>query len=677
MNLIEKYYSEPGNYIVEAGGGYGKSTSLKYLSDISFGREIQGKKEMTVYIPMAEFNLRKAQPGILFDYLKQFFSNEVTEKALLEMISDSKENIHYLFLLDGLNEIHNYEINGQTVMDFVCNDILRLLNCENVNIIISARIAEILPERIKRHFKLLVLQPLSNDVVSHYLGLENLSVIPGHIREMLENPMLLTIFKKLYKWIPEQAIAIDNKYELFELYFKQDIDIHGQEIYSDHLLTVRRYVIEKILPFVAFRVENTLLRNEHDNEKNRADLLEEACLNSGYPENVNFMLVQDVVRSLWIVDSDLCFTHEMFRDYFAAKGFVQAGQKGCDEETASFLERLTDWLEYRNDQRDLLRRTRFLDLADFIYSIFKSDLRKAMKSFGVRPEKRRCCLTESFYQELSGVYDDLSNGEEASKIGWIALDYLKISEQYFSPLIAAQKYSFLYYVVKWDKNEDENCYKVILYAKKILDQMDQSQHDWKYHELYGKVLSNIGSYYYKLGSESKRCGNQEKADDMFRKAEKWHRQAMDYRKEYCSVSAQAQSFRTLMSDAYQLRNYSQGYQYYCEAMDVLSPQKSLEENLMFRNAVIPEDLVERALGSEFEILNENSSRQLTEEILKNLPGQIRYIYEKSTESGRRNLKMLESLEGKLDLLKKCDLIKAAPNLLKIVDEYLKRCRSFH
>ena len=158
-------------------------------------------------------------------------------------------------------------------------------------------------------------------------------------------------------------------------------------------------MIEKILPFVALRVENTLLRNEHDNEKNRADLLEKACLNSGYPENVNFMLVQDVVRSLGIVDSDLCFTHEMFRDYFAAKGFVQAGQKGCGEEAASFLERLTDWLEYRNDLRDLPRRTRFLDLADFIYSVFKSDLMKAMRSFGIQPEKRILCLTENFYQE--------------------------------------------------------------------------------------------------------------------------------------------------------------------------------------------------------------------------------------------------------------------------------------
>lgn len=152
MNLIERYYSEPGNYIIEAGGGYGKSTSLKYLTNISFEREKHEKKEIAVYIPMEDLNFQKKRPGILFDYLKQFFSYEVTEKALLDMILNSRESIDYLFLLDGLNEIHNYEINGQTVIDYICNDILHLLKCENVNIIISTRSAEILPEKVKKFF---------------------------------------------------------------------------------------------------------------------------------------------------------------------------------------------------------------------------------------------------------------------------------------------------------------------------------------------------------------------------------------------------------------------------------------------------------------------------------------------------------------------------------------------
>ena len=195
MNLIERYLSKPGNYIVEAGGGYGKSTSLKYLAGFLKDRQVNGKKELAVYIPMAEFNFRNIQAGALLEYLRQFFSMEVTERAILEMIADSAEEYHYLFLLDGLNEVHNYEVNGQTVMDHICNDIMRLISYANVSFIISTRSAELIPENLKKEFEILVLQPLSNQAVSRYLGIKDMEMIPGHIRKMLENPMLLTIFR--------------------------------------------------------------------------------------------------------------------------------------------------------------------------------------------------------------------------------------------------------------------------------------------------------------------------------------------------------------------------------------------------------------------------------------------------------------------------------------------------
>ena len=675
MNLLEKYYSEPENYILEAGGGYGKSTSLKYLANILFEEETFEKKIIPVYIPMENLNFQMAQSGMLFDYLKQFFSNEVTEKALLEMISESKDNIHYLFLLDGLNELYNYEINGNTVIDFVCNDILRLLKYKNVNVIVSTRSSGILPEMVRKYFKLLVLRPLSNEMVSQYLEIENLTVLPGHIRQMLETPMLLVIFKRIYNRIPKKAVAIDNKYDLFELYFKQDFYIHTNELYSSHLLVVRNYVIEKILPFIAFRVESALLNNEFNTEKCNSGLLEEACLNNGYPENVNLRLVEGVMQSLGILDSKFCFCHELIRDYFAVKGFIQAVADERSEEVIPFLERLTDWLEYKNNQKDLLKRTKFLDLADLLYSAYKIDMLRAMKSFGNQSGKNIVCLIEKFYQELSGVYDDLSNGEEAARIGWTALEYLKDAEKYLSPFVTAEKYNFLYYVVKWSK--DKKCYEIILNAKKILDEIDQSQRGRKYHDLYGKVLSNVGSYYYMLGSEREKNGTQKEADDMFHEAERWHQKSLDYRKEYCSVSMQADSFRTLMSDAYKLRNFTQGYEYYCDALSALTPNYSLEESMLFNNKSIPEDLVERAIGSELEILKKHRYSQLAKKILKDLPGQIQYIYEKSTEPGRKNLKMLESLEGKLDSLKKYDLLNKERNLMKIVNEYLMRCKSFH
>ena len=74
---------------------------------------------------------------------------------------------------------------------------------------------------------------------------------------------------------------------------------------------------------------------------------------------------------------------------------------------------------------------------------------------------------------------------------------------------AAQKYSFTYYSIKWDitgdLQKDGKCLEVILNARKILDQVQDDQRDQEYHRLYGKVLSNIGSYYYKLGQKKGAC----------------------------------------------------------------------------------------------------------------------------------------------------------------------------
>ncbi len=675
MNLIERYLSKPGNYIVEAGGGYGKSTSLKYLAGFLKDRQVNGKKELAVYIPMAEFNFRNIQAGALLEYLRQFFSMEVTERAILEMIADSAEEYHYLFLLDGLNEVHNYEVNGQTVMDHICNDIMRLISYANVSFIISTRSAELIPENLKKEFEILVLQPLSNQAVSRYLGIKDMEMIPGHIRKMLENPMLLTIFRDIYEKMPEQAVKIGNKYELFELYFVQDENLHHHEEYSDHLLRVRKYVIEKILPAAAFEAECRLLKNEQNSEKDMQEILKKTCDTCSPPEHTSAGMLREAVFSLGILDRNRRFTHELYRDYFAAKGFEQLNGSDAGDRTADFIELLNGWIEHNGRQKELARRTRFLDLADFIFSAVGSGLVRKLRSCGVRSEERILTLAENFYQQLSGVYDDLSEGREAAEIGWIALKHLQEAEQYYHPVEAAQKYSFTYYSIKWDitgdLQKDGKCLEVILNARKILDQVQDDWRDQEYHRLYGKVLSNIGSYYYKLGQKKGAC-----ALEMYETAERFHRQALEYRKKYCDDSALAASYRTLMSDSYQMGNYVQGYRYYCEAMDALNQNRTLEEALVFQKGGIPEDLVERAIGSEVKILMEGNEPELRARIQAELPNQIRYVYERSAQLNRSYLKMIRSLEEKLDELAECETVREKPGLLNRIMEYKKKCSSF-
>lgn len=85
MNLLQKYLSDPDNYIIESAGGFGKSTQLKHLCTgiraESGSRDFDGKKHLAVYIPMNELNYMAGTPGIVFEYLKRFFSHQVTKEA--------------------------------------------------------------------------------------------------------------------------------------------------------------------------------------------------------------------------------------------------------------------------------------------------------------------------------------------------------------------------------------------------------------------------------------------------------------------------------------------------------------------------------------------------------------------------------------------------------------------
>lgn len=75
MNLLQKYLSDPDNYIIESAGGFGKSTQLKHLCTgiraESGSRDFDGKKHLAVYIPMNELNYMAGTPGIVFEYLKK------------------------------------------------------------------------------------------------------------------------------------------------------------------------------------------------------------------------------------------------------------------------------------------------------------------------------------------------------------------------------------------------------------------------------------------------------------------------------------------------------------------------------------------------------------------------------------------------------------------------------
>lgn len=686
MNLLQKYLSEPDNYMIESAGGFGKSTQLKYLCTgiraESGSRDFAGKKQLPVYIPMNELNYMVGTPEIIFEYLKRFFSNQVSKEAIEEMIRSTQDNTDYLFVLDGMNEVNNYEVrNGQMVFDFICKDIQCLMSCKNVHIVLSTRKIESIPEELREKFKVLRFQQITNERIRAYLHLKDTDILPGHLSNLLVNPMFLKIFGKIYSRRPELALHITNKYELLELYYKEEIDLHKDK-QEDHVLAVRQYVLDSVVPYIAFYVELGLLKKQYEEEKELQTLLREAFEQYPPAEEISLESVYKIVLSTGLVSEKLQFTHEILRDYFAVKGLKMIGEAGESEQVEAFMENLNKWLEYRKTmkEKNLHRRTRFLELGEFLYSSEKNRLAQTFLRYGIRPEEKRMELAQSFYQELSGVYDDLSQGKEAAEIGGIAIDYLEHTpETYHSIYERAEKMNFLFYSVKWAvslENADTNkrCLDYIMLAKEKLEGILLEERDAKTHDLYGRVLSNIGAYYYKIGSEERKRNKQE-SYKAFAKAESWHLQAMEYKKQYCTVEAVVRSYQTLMQDAYWQDDPLKGYEYFKSAWCEMYPDRTVEDCLLFEDYKFPEECIERALGCEQQILAQEYSEPLKEEITEQIQAQVKFVFIAATGHARNNMKLIQSLYKKLQIFADCEWIQKQKKVLKVVEEYQKKCKS--
>ena len=690
MNLLQKYLSDPDNYIIESAGGFGKSTQLRHLCTgiraESGSRDFGGRKQLAIYIPMNELNYMAGTSGIIFEYLKRFFSNQVTKEAIEEMIRSTQDSTEYLFVLDGMNEVNNYEIGGQTIMDFICEDVQCLLSCKNVHIVLSTRRNESIPEDLREKFKVLRFQQITNERIRAYLHLKETDMLPGHLRNLLVNPMFLKMFGRLYSRRPELALHITNKYELLELYYKEEIALHKDK-QEDYALAVRKYVLDSVVPYIAFYVELGLLKKQYEEEKDLQTLTGEAFEQYPPAEEISFDAVYKMVSNIGLVNEKLQFTHEILRDYFSVKGLKMIGEAGRHEQVEAFMQNLVKWLEYRKTKKEknLHRRTRFLDVADFLFSSEKNRLNQMFSRYGIRPEEKRLDIAQSFYQELSGVYDDLSQGKEASEIGWIAIDSLEQipenQETHRSIYERAEKMNFLFYSVKWsvtmeDEDTNNRCLYYIMLAKEKLEGIPLEERDAKTHDLYGRVLSNVGAYYYKIGSEERKRNKQE-SYKVFAMAESWHVRAMEYKKKYCTVAAVIRSYQTLMQDAYWQDDPLKGYEYFKSGWREMYPDRTVEDCLLFEDYRFPEECIERALGCEQQILTQNADypKALKEEITEQISAQVEYVFNAATGHARNNMKLIQSLYQKLQIFADCEWIQKQKKVLKVAEEYQKKCKS--
>lgn len=136
MNFIEYYEHNRqeklrGNYIIEAPEGFGKTTILKgmynrYKEQLTMGTG----NIIPIYIRLADINVKSREDlidGIILEFVReQFYSSDeygIIKTSIQTMIRDNSQ-YKFLFLLDGLNEVINRELEmgGCCVLDVLNND---------------------------------------------------------------------------------------------------------------------------------------------------------------------------------------------------------------------------------------------------------------------------------------------------------------------------------------------------------------------------------------------------------------------------------------------------------------------------------------------------------------------------------------------------------------------------
>lgn len=655
MNLLELYTEKPSNYFICANvsgnqfaGGIGKTSQMQYLAHEICGKKVQGKIVIPILIKMNEWNTKRVDSEMLDQYISIHFHNSVSKKAILEMIQKSR-NYQFLFLLDGINEVNNYVLaSGQTVYDCLGNNIKELIRYENVHFIITSRMEhEIMQdEELKRLFEKKYLWALEHNQYKEYLQMEMDDVIPEPLVKICENAMLLQMFKCVYEVDKKRALSLESRYDLMKHYFELDTTYKRNPEWSDHLSKVRTCVINKILPYIAFEVEAANLRGDENRrvEMDYDSLLQEAMQECEIPESMNLQLIDKVIQMTGLLDRQLNFQHDMIHDYFAVQGFQKKWEYSkARSKVTKFMKDLHQNMKYDSAKgMDYNRRTRYMDFCELLYASSKDELQSLLKKCNMKEASLEA--TFLFYCDLTGLYKDLIQPELADELGGIALPLLEQleKEEVYTDYQLADFYNYLGYSIATKADSIQYLKR----AKSILEQDDDLSKKEK--RLMGRILSNIGAYYY--------------ARKDYESALTWHKKAMNYRVEKELWEDIIHSCRTLMSDYYMLKQYDKAYECYLKGSELLE------------EGIVDLELEERAMGSEIALL---ATSEVTEskkaELLHRLLQQTKMVFEGATSSYRKNMNLLESLCKKLQQLEKWLMENSDETVLQVVSDYKGLC----
>lgn len=330
--LKDSWNSDNSNIILLGDGGMGKSTML-----LDF---CKNTTTPTLYISAEQ--LTAIGVGLV-DYCKiELFDGNETDfhKALFSRY----EHQSLILIVDGLNEVDSVNENR-----FI-NEIQRLNLYKGVQIVIASR-TDFTNRYSLRNYNKVHLDKLTDDVLHTLFVDEEWKdiVASPNLHRLLQNPMLVTIYKEICSIISEfhdidflkWKLPVENPTDLFHNYYLAQIALmmkrHGA--IGEKILTAM-VCIDHILPAIAYKYETTYSIN-----KTNADfhsilykvIQEEKVTEDGLIEirdqyrfrgelKIDYGIVADMlIDELHLLHRDkhtTSFTHQMYRDYLSSRYII-------------------------------------------------------------------------------------------------------------------------------------------------------------------------------------------------------------------------------------------------------------------------------------------------------------------------------------------------------------------
>lgn len=543
-----------------------------------------------------------------------------------------------------------------------------LLENSNVNIICSTRNEEnFFNGNYENKFKLLKMQPLTQKQIVEYIGVNFGEFDNKFFEEILTTPMLLKMFTVVYRYDKKLAQNLSNKYQLIDNYMIAEKSLREVEGYKDDNQKIRDCILNDVLPYMAYYVEKSILKDNNFKDLAFDKLLQNAyekakLKNKGYEKKT----IEIILDGMNLVSKELLFSHDLIREFFSFKYWKKLLEGKETEEVKEFLKSLIQKIMY-TETTEISSRVQNFDLAELILGYYEDELlEKKLQEAGLS-EEESLVLAQNFYQEIAGVYDDLGRqyGADAAKYGWIAYQYLKNIENVYNEYELAKKINFIAYCTM-DGNYVKESWELLERAEKLMISYEQkySNADAEMikdiRNLLGKIYSNKGAFYYDVN-----------LGKSYETAIKYYQKALEKR-----YSGKYASYKNIMSAYFKLKDFKAAYENYQKALKELEIKKSFSEwyiqkyesnKAQLRTKALA-DLIERGIGAEMNLLNNSELKDI---IQNELCYEISYVFDYFSSGSRRNDKnSLISLTKKLKSLSKEDL---AFKTKMVVEDYLKKC----